>query len=218
MDGWHIFIIFLSGVVSCSRDQILGSVSEVTVRPGDNVTLYCDCKLSRGVYILWYRTCSHENQPALVLKASQTFPRFQFLKNHSSESYDLLIMNITDSDEGLYYCGTEQMKVEDEKYITSKNVYSYGNVTRILLNSRLCPDSSSVPNLSWMMVMFSPALTVFSSFLSFILVYHFCQKTGKEPQIHQKIPDTRELTRQSQDEDMCVTRVVFWAKDLQTHH
>ncbi|KAI3352445.1 hypothetical protein L3Q82_005398 [Scortum barcoo] len=55
--------------------------------------------------------------------------------NESSDSYDLLIMNTTDSDEGLYYCGTEESKVEDNKYITTKRVYTYGNITtRIIFN------------------------------------------------------------------------------------
>ncbi len=37
--------------------------------------------------------------------------------------------------------------------------------------------SSPVPVVSWMMVL-TPAITILSSFLSFILVYHFCQKKG----------------------------------------
>lgn len=124
---------------------------ELPVRLGDNITLYCDCKTSSGVYIRWYRICSHVNQPSLVLSTRyphelelmdkddsngflNPFPRFHFVKNQSSESYDLLILNITDSDEGLYYCGTEQLKVEDEIKLNQKYVYSYSNVTtRIFL-------------------------------------------------------------------------------------
>ncbi|TNN57734.1 hypothetical protein EYF80_032012 [Liparis tanakae] len=33
------------GVASCSRDWRSESVLEVTVRPGDNVTVYCDCTI-----------------------------------------------------------------------------------------------------------------------------------------------------------------------------
>jgi len=113
---------------------------ELTVRPGDNVTLYCDCTISSGVYIVWYRNCSHENQPSLVLKVLQknkigqenyfkTPPPFHFVRNLSSDSYDLLIINITDSNEGLYYCGTEKKTVEDKEYISEKLHYKYGNVT-----------------------------------------------------------------------------------------
>ncbi len=76
------FVIVLA-VVSCSHDWISGSVLEVTIRPGDNITLYCDCKASTGEYMVWYRNCSHENQPSLVLKSKvglglvKIFPRFQ---------------------------------------------------------------------------------------------------------------------------------------------
>ncbi|XP_059186674.1 uncharacterized protein LOC131969603 isoform X1 [Centropristis striata] len=221
MDGLHIFIIVLLGVVSCSNDSISGSVLEVSVRPGDNITLYCDCKLSTGVYIVWYRNCSHENQPPLVLKVKlgnfipKTLKHFDFFKNVSSESYDLFIMNITESDEGLYYCGTETIKVEDKEYITQRHLYTYGNVTtRIIFNSSPNPDSA--PTVSWMVV-FAPAFTILSSFISFILLYHFCQKAAQEPQVLQKRPDTTGKTSWDQDEDLCLTRVVFRAKDGQTH-
>ncbi|CAK6953559.1 hypothetical protein KUCAC02_016153 [Scomber scombrus] len=106
-------------VVSCSHDGISGSVLKVTVRPGQNVTLYCDCKPSTGIFIVWYRNCSHENlvprtkyDKGDAINKDHTaimnpFPHFHLVKNQSTESYDLLIKNITDSDEGLYYCGTE---------------------------------------------------------------------------------------------------------------
>ena len=140
--------VCIPGVVSCSHDGISGSVLEVTVRPGDNITLYCDCKLSTGIFIVWYRNCSHENQPSLVLRTKikrdatdkeytnflNPFTRFHLVENESSDSYDLLIMNITDSDEGLYYCGTEQIKVEDKTTISDRNVYAYGTVTRIVFS------------------------------------------------------------------------------------
>ena len=134
-------IVFISGVVSCSQDLVSGSMLKVRVRSGDNITLYCDCKLSSGEHIEWYRNCSHESQPSLILKVKDLLtgtakipPRYQFVRNFSSNSYDLLITNITDSDEGLYYCGTKQSRVEDKEFITQKYVYRYGNVTtRILL-------------------------------------------------------------------------------------
>ncbi|KAE8300102.1 hypothetical protein D5F01_LYC00237 [Larimichthys crocea] len=140
MDVLHIVLLALLGVVSYSHGQISGSELEVTARPGDNVTLYCDCKKSSGVYIVWFRNCSHENQPSLVLRyryqqfivtgnSLNPIPRFHFVVNDSSNSYDLMIMNVTDSDEGLYYCGTEQTKVYDKDKITHRVEYRYGNVT-----------------------------------------------------------------------------------------
>ncbi|XP_028419691.1 uncharacterized protein LOC114545531 isoform X2 [Perca flavescens] len=231
MDGLRIFLVVFLGVVSCSHNLVSGSMLKVRVKPGDNITLYCDCNISSGVYIEWYRNCSHENQPSLILEVRHLFqettatcgaekipPRYQFVKNFSSNSYDLLITNITDSDQGLYYCGTKQIRVEDKEYITPKYVYRYGNfTTKIILDSATCPDSigcisNHVIAVPWMMV-FTPAFTILSSFISFILVYHFCQKTVKESQILQKRPDTRGQTRRDQDEDVFLTKVMFWAMD-----
>ncbi|KAF3687613.1 hypothetical protein EXN66_Car003285 [Channa argus] len=113
------------------------------VRPGDNITLFCDCKTSVGEYVIWYRNCSHLNQPSLVMGTRypyekllnsdynsdilNPFPQIYLMKNQSSRSYDIRILNISDSDQGLYYCGTEQLS-------TGKYVYSYGNVTtRIIM-------------------------------------------------------------------------------------
>uniref|UniRef100_A0A672I3G8 Ig-like domain-containing protein n=1 Tax=Salarias fasciatus TaxID=181472 RepID=A0A672I3G8_SALFA len=120
--------------------------SKVTVTRGDNITLYCDCELKTGVYIVWYRNCSHENQPTLIMGLRSNsqigkwedningyFNRFKLVKNDSSNTYDLLITNITDSEEGLYYCGTENTEVKDEEHITLTYVKRFGNTTRIIL-------------------------------------------------------------------------------------
>ncbi|KAM8772530.1 uncharacterized protein AB9X84_010217 [Acanthopagrus schlegelii] len=228
MDGLHILLVVLLGVVCYGHDQVTGSVLEVSVRPGDNITLYCDCKKSAGVYIVWYRNCSHENQPPLILESSdpriydqKSFPRFKFVDNTSSNSFDLVIMNITESDEGIYYCGTKQTKVWETDYIGSKSDYRYGNVTtRIKLNSS-SPDpyqciSSPQPVVSWMLV-FSPAITILLSTLSFILVYNFFQRADKESETVQKRPDTRRKTKRNQDEDVYFTHVLFRVQEAQTH-
>lgn len=134
-------------IVSHTRVWISGSVIELIVRPGDNITLYCDCKTTPEQFIVWYRNCSHENQPSLVLKLKEelwnpnrnsvnSIPHFHFVKNHTSESYDLLIVNITGSDVGLYYCGTEEMKLEQKTKINHKYVYRYGSVTTRILFSK----------------------------------------------------------------------------------
>lgn len=104
---------------------------------------------------MWYRNCSHEKQPSLVLKTSHDrryhvrhsdyesaffhllnpFPDFHLVKNNLSQSYDLLITNITETDEGLYYCGTKELKVKDEEKIIQRYVHTYSNVTtKILLH------------------------------------------------------------------------------------
>lgn len=145
------YCVCIPAVVSLSHDCVCGSVVEMTVKPEENITLYCDCKLSTGVYIVWYRNCSHENQPSLVLKPKHgllfkmtddfdpmtIFNHFKFVRNISSDSYDLLIYNITHSEEGLYFCGTGQRRIEDNgRYIVSRDSYSYGNdTTRIILRT-----------------------------------------------------------------------------------
>lgn len=121
----------------------------MAVRPGENITLHCDCKSSVDVYIVWYRNCTHEKQPPVVLKTAldrksgdqnsndgtayrnilNPFPNFHLAKNESSQSYELLITNITDSNEGLYYCGTEKLALTDKKLITPGYVRTYGNIT-----------------------------------------------------------------------------------------
>ncbi|XP_067442004.1 uncharacterized protein [Thunnus thynnus] len=220
MEGLHIFLVVLLGVVSCSHDWISGSALDVTVRPGDNITLYCDCKTSAGVYIVWYRNCSHENQPSLVLKLNRhawkqntdtagfvnPLPRFHFVKNQSFESYDLQIMNVTGSDEGLYYCGTEQTKVAGEDKITPRKIYRYGSITtRILLNSSE-PRHPTPPDcgVCWMLLFsLCPACAVLSSLLSSLLVYHLCQKTAKNPKVDEERPDARGQTRGNEGEDVC---------------
>ncbi|XP_033976222.1 uncharacterized protein LOC117474508 [Trematomus bernacchii] len=220
MDGPHIFIFILLGVVSFSH-WTSGSELEMTFRPRENISLYCDCKLSTGVYIVWYRNCSHENQPSLVLKNEWTqttniervlnpLPRFYFVRNYSSESYDLLIINTTETDEGLYYCGTVKFDVASEKQIIRRHLYTNGNVsTRIRLNSSEPDHNETSQNCGVMrdcngvcwMLLFSlcPAVAALSSLLSSLLVYHLCKKEAKELQTDQQTPQTR----QNQDEDVC---------------
>lgn len=152
---WTFFCFYLPGALSSSQDLRKESVIEMRVRPGENITLYCDCKSSVGVYIVWYRNCSHEKQPSLVLKTwldrnsldphsnyesaffhlLNPFPDFHLVKNNLSQSYNLLITNITETDEGLYYCGTEEPKVKDEEKIIQRYVRTYSNITtKILLH------------------------------------------------------------------------------------
>ncbi|XP_040891085.1 uncharacterized protein LOC121180035 isoform X2 [Toxotes jaculatrix] len=226
MDGLFIFLVILLGVAFCSQDQTSQSVLEVTVTPGDNITLYCDCKSSTGVYIVWYRNCSHEHQSTLVLQTisfiKETDPlksKFQFLSNSSSKSFDLLIMNITDSDEGLYYCGTEEMKMDKGEYITQRKIYSYGNVTMRIKCDTSKPhhrETIQVCDLCWMLVYsFStcPAFAVLCSLLYSLQIYHL----SKEPQVDERRSAIRGHTTGNQDEDMCMTQVIFWAQNGQTH-
>ncbi|XP_023811997.1 uncharacterized protein LOC105358627 isoform X3 [Oryzias latipes] len=126
---------FLWGAVSCSFNWTSASVSEVTVRHGDNITLYCDCKMGDGGMTVWFRNCFNESHPVLVLDREYFFhhldkTQFIWTKNVSSDSYDLTIINVTFSDEGFYYCGTERKKVEDKEKIDQKTWFNYSNIIR----------------------------------------------------------------------------------------
>ena len=127
----HFIFLFQGAVVSSY------TVVELTVRPGENVTLHCDCKRSPGENIVWYRNCSHENQPTFTLNTKKNQPDFNDIQNGSyfphlnkmTNSYNLLIKNISDSHLGLYYCGTKESIVTDGEKIVQKYIHRYGNVT-----------------------------------------------------------------------------------------
>ena len=116
---------------------------ELRVRPGDDVTLYCDCVWKTGFLIVWFRNCSHEHQPPLIMSATtqslhariyddlmqNPLPRYFFVWNSSSQTHDLLVKNVSESDLGLYYCAQHEKKItEDETGAgVQKDVYHYGN-------------------------------------------------------------------------------------------
>ncbi|XP_005741274.1 uncharacterized protein LOC102212735 [Pundamilia nyererei] len=190
------------------------------VRPGENITLYCDCKTSTGEFIVWYRNCSHEKQPSLVLKTKleqrqykpgidyqnllNPLPNFHLVKNHSSQSYDLLITNITDSDEGFYYCGTEQSKVKDKETINLECLYRYGNLTtKILLHPREPQTTQKDCGICWMLLFsLCPAFVALSSLLCSLLIYYH-HKTAKKPLADEKRYESRDQMRRNQNEDVC---------------
>ncbi|KAL0147342.1 hypothetical protein M9458_057355 [Cirrhinus mrigala] len=105
------------------------------VRPGDNITVYCDRSVTLGSLIVWIRNCSHENQPSLIIDFTkwdlEILQRFSSIHNSYSNSYDLRITNISISDLGLYYCAEVERKVnKDEKGVLSRSeVYYYGTRT-----------------------------------------------------------------------------------------
>ncbi|XDV14757.1 hypothetical protein PO909_014952 [Leuciscus waleckii] len=127
-------LIALMYVLLISQNIIYGAEVEMKVRPGDNITLYCDRSVTHGFFV-WIRNCSHENQPSLVIDYKkwdlEIFQRYSSVHNRSSNSHDLHITNISVSDLGLYYCAEIEIKVnKDEKgIISSSEVYYYGNRT-----------------------------------------------------------------------------------------
>ncbi|XP_067298042.1 uncharacterized protein [Pseudorasbora parva] len=195
MEGSRNSIIVFMCVLLFIQNRIYGAEIEIKVRPGDNITLYCDLPVTLGYSFLWIRNCSHENQPSLVIDWRkwnlELFPRFSSVYNHSSNSNYLHITNISVSDLGLYYCaemGTEVYK--DEKgIISSSEVYNYGKrTTRLSLAERSGPlNITSTPLsdcvLCWTLL-FSvcPVCVLLSSLMSSICVYCLChtQTTGSE--------------------------------------
>ncbi|XP_073333661.1 uncharacterized protein [Pagrus major] len=168
---------------------------------------------------MWYRNCSHENQPPFIMKFTKgkaedflkMYPRFKFVNNTSSNSYDLLIMNVTESDEGLYYCGTQQTEVVEKDKIAPKTDYRYGNVTtRIILNSSETDHCQpSRPNaqdcdVCWRLLFsLCPVSAVLSSLISALVAYHLCGKKAKGPQVDEQKPESRHQTGPNQVEDVC---------------
>ncbi|XP_062334156.1 uncharacterized protein LOC134033887 [Osmerus eperlanus] len=206
MDRLCLFVAFTALFYSFSsrKRRVSGVEVELRVQPEDNVTLQCDCRVQTGVYIVWYRNCFHRNQPTLVLSMSydtkaitarydlrnekllNPFPGFTLVWNQSNESYDLLIVNVTESDLGLYYCGTEEKTVEDIEKIAEKKIYRYGNVNISLSFVSVPEPGRSEPvnptdperNLYWILLLtLCPACALLSSILSSTMVYYFCCRT-----------------------------------------
>ncbi|XP_056443404.1 uncharacterized protein LOC130380276 isoform X2 [Gadus chalcogrammus] len=208
--------IFRSGAVVSCQDVLSNPVVELTVRPGENVTLYCDCNQTTNVNIVWYRNCSHENQPTLSLNWKDraegifdygedggNFFHLNMMFNDSSNSYDLLIKNINDSHLGLYYCGTEELN--GEKGNKKEYIYTYGKIiTRILFDIPL--DAGAVDPAApecgqcWMLLgILCPCSAFLLSLLSSLVVYLRCRR--KDLHVAQTSPSSRDVTSiRNQDE------------------
>ncbi|XP_056303424.1 uncharacterized protein LOC130215466 isoform X3 [Danio aesculapii] len=184
-----------AGVLLCEEQKVFGTEVNMRVKPGESVTLYCDCALPFGSHNVWMRNCSHENQPSLLIDPPklflETFPRFSFLLNSSSNSYDLHIENVSVSDEGLYYCAERKKTFIDVDGVNTKYVYEYGNKTTrlaVLDSAHESTIASTSPPVSecvfcWTLLLsVCPVCVLLSSLLSSICVYCFCrpQTTGSD--------------------------------------
>uniref|UniRef100_A0A8C1HYK9 Immunoglobulin domain-containing protein n=2 Tax=Cyprinus carpio TaxID=7962 RepID=A0A8C1HYK9_CYPCA len=114
---------------------VFGAEVDMRVKAGDSITLYSDCVIPLGSFIVWWRNCSHEHQPSLFIDSSkifnEKFPRFSFVPNSSRNSYDLHITNVSVSDEGVYYCAKRESIISKDVngIIHEKSEYEYGNKT-----------------------------------------------------------------------------------------
>ncbi|XP_048053368.1 uncharacterized protein LOC125272523 [Megalobrama amblycephala] len=186
------------------------------VRPGDNITLYCDRSLTFGFRFLWIRNCSHENQPSLIISVVSlglgTFRRFSSVHNRSSNSYDLHITNISVSDLGLYYCAEEENKVyEDEQGRSTRyKAYYYGNrTTRLSFAEEVTSCSglniTSTPRVSDCVLCWTLLFSVcpVCVLLSSICLYCLCQRKNTDAATDQK-DNLRGINAiEGEDEEVC---------------
>ncbi|KAL7856244.1 hypothetical protein AOLI_G00198480 [Acnodon oligacanthus] len=142
--------VALITLVYILHSRVSGAEVELRVRPGDNVTLYCDCVWETGFNIVWFRNSSCEHQPPLSISPEDfllgTLPRYMLVWNPSNRTHDLLVRNVTESDLGLYYCGVHDKKITGgDGIILSENIYHYGNRTTRLSLFSPCPDLHPTP-------------------------------------------------------------------------
>ncbi|KAM3623151.1 uncharacterized protein V6R79_007704 [Siganus canaliculatus] len=207
MDKLQVFVAVVLGLTCYSHGWISGSQLERTVHPGDNITLYCDYKGASAADVVWFRNCSHENQPPLVLTVNsilkhgqdddfqRKFHHYESLVNRSSQSLDLRILNITESDEGVYYCGTQELQVLKNNRVMSPSDYSYGKVTtRIILNSSdpQCHQHQPVQDCGqcWtLLFILCPVSALLSSLVCSLVVCLICHKTAKDSQADHREAD-----------------------------
>ncbi|XP_051561232.1 uncharacterized protein LOC127445293 [Myxocyprinus asiaticus] len=219
MERTRVIVITLVCILFFEDQKIFGTGVDIVVKPGDNITLFCDHVIPFGSYLVWIRNSSHENQSSLLIDTDylfrQTFPHFSFVCNSSSNSFcDLHIKNISVSDQGLYYCGIMERKISNDAngIIISTDEYRYGNRrTRLSVLEPASPfdesstittisdHSVSITSLCWKLL-FSvcPLCVLFFS----IFVYCLCKKktTGSGADCGEKA-ETQTETRHDEGGD-----------------
>ncbi|XP_067259894.1 uncharacterized protein [Chanodichthys erythropterus] len=185
------------------------------VRPGDNITLYCDRSFT-GSRFVWIRNCSHENQPSLEIDImrldKEIFQRFSSVQNRSSNSNDLHITNISVSDLGLYYCADVKSKVnEDDKGRGYQHeVYYNGNrTTRLSFAEEVTPCSglniTSTPRVSDCVLCWTLLFSVcpVCVLLFSICLFCLCQRKNTDAAADQKVHSRGRNTIEGEDEEVC---------------
>lgn len=133
---YYIKWIIFPGVTQSDNLWVSGTGVDLIVKPGSNVTIYCDCIWTTGLKIYWYRNCLQCRKPSIAistqditLEDDKSFPHYQAKVNSSSQSHDLLIKNITESELGVYYCCVVEPLVIDNNDIKMKYFHRFGNIT-----------------------------------------------------------------------------------------
>ncbi|KAL6467207.1 hypothetical protein MHYP_G00250110 [Metynnis hypsauchen] len=142
--GFNMGQSWAGGILFFSLKLVPGAEVEKPVKLGDDVTLYSDCVWKIGFNAVWFRNCSHEHQPPLIITSTDlmhsTLPRYSAVWNPSNQTHDLLVKNVTESDLGLYYCAIHEKKVTkaNSGVILNEDVYHYGNTsTRLSLSGKI---------------------------------------------------------------------------------
>ncbi|KAA0722467.1 hypothetical protein E1301_Tti007077 [Triplophysa tibetana] len=195
MERSRVTVTALICVMFGEYQRVFGTEVKIRVKPGDNVTFFCD-RAILAFEMVWIKNQSHGNQSTLFITAEAlfiyTFPRFTYLPNSSSNSYDLHIANVSIYDEGIYFCAKAERNLKEVNgKLESRLEYQYGNRKTHLSVSELVtsgPSSTVSPPpvsdcfICWTLL-FSvcPVCVLFSSIFVYICVYCFCQKktTGR---------------------------------------
>ncbi|XP_048851772.1 uncharacterized protein LOC125720409 isoform X4 [Brienomyrus brachyistius] len=137
MDTTCISLIVLLGLGCSSQERKSEEAVLRVVQLGDNITLHCDVKYELDT--IWYRKCSHENQPLLNMSGYgfmlNPLPQYSFVWNNLSASFSLSIKNITESEQGLYFCSTKYLKhyAGQDGKTSGEDANRFGNITIRLL-------------------------------------------------------------------------------------
>ncbi|XP_048054378.1 uncharacterized protein LOC125273156 [Megalobrama amblycephala] len=209
MEQARVTVIILLCVLFCEHQRVFGTEVDVRVKTGDNITLYGDCVIPLGSHIVWLRNCSHEHQPSLLIETINLFrgmfPRFSFVFNSSSNSYDLHIVNVSVSDEGKYYCAIDERKIHG----VMGSLYKNGNRRTCLSvleavsfsdSTTSSPISESDCVLCWTLL-FSvcPVCVLLSSHLSYCL----CQRKTAGSEMSAEILKANVLQADSVKKHQC---------------
>ncbi|XP_066509911.1 uncharacterized protein [Hoplias malabaricus] len=87
--------------------SVSGKLVEMKVRPGEDITLNCDCTLQNqqamiNFKIVWVRRSSHQLQSSILYLTEDSKPHYYFKWN--SSSFDLYVKDISEFELGMYYC------------------------------------------------------------------------------------------------------------------
>ncbi|KAL7856260.1 hypothetical protein AOLI_G00198640 [Acnodon oligacanthus] len=166
--------------------RISGAQVEMRVRPGDNAVLYSDCVWQIGETV-WFRNSSNEHQPPHMISLDDlvqgAFSCHAFVWNHSNQTQDLLVKNVTESDLGLYYCARRGTKHSGAGVL--EEVYYYGNRTTrlslLVLITDMTPPAPPVSDCSvcWTLLVSVCPVCVLLSSTCVYCIYRYTTKGEK---------------------------------------